>query len=174
LVSSIIFRLFPILTMTAGLQWRSHPTFILFTVAIGQFIDLFLYSIVLPVLPFLLQDRLHLDPKDVQSQVSILLACFSAASLMFSIPAGWLADWMPTRRTPYLAGLMVLMIATVMFAVARTFWLLAMSRVLQGLSAAIVNATGLAMVVDTVGSKRLGTTMGTVCCHCLAFELYFE
>lgn len=52
--------------------------------------------------------------------------------------------------------------ASVMFAKSRIFWLLAMSRVLQGLSAAIVNATGLAMVVDIVGFEKLGMTMGTV------------
>jgi MFS family permease len=151
------------LTMKSRFGWRSHPTFLLSTVAIGQFTDIFLYSIVLPVLPFLLQHRLHLDPEDVQSQVSRLLACFSAASLFFSIPAGWLADWVSTRRSLYLSGLLVLMLATIIFALAKTFWLLALSRVLQGLSAAIVNATGLAMVVDTVGSRRLGATLGTVC-----------
>lgn len=148
--------------MTPGHQWRSHPSFTLLTVAIGQFTDLFLYSIILPVLPFLLKDRLHLPPPQIQTHVSILLASFSFASLIFAIPAGWLADYLPSRRTPYLAGLVVLMVATVIFAISRNFWLLVMSRALQGLSAAIVNAMGLAMVVDTVGSEKLGMTMGTV------------
>jgi len=43
----------------AGLQWRSHTLFITTTVGTGAFTDLFLYGLIVPVLPFLLKDRVH-------------------------------------------------------------------------------------------------------------------
>jgi MFS family permease len=145
-----------------GLRWRSHAVFILSTVAIGQFTDLFLYGMMIPVLPFLLHDRLDLPRQAIQSNVSQLLAAFSAASLVFSVPAGWLADWTTSRQTPYLLGLLFLMAATISLTFAESFLVLFLSRVLQGLSAAVVYATGLAMVIDTVGPNSLGRTLGTV------------
>jgi MFS family permease len=145
-----------------GLRWRSHSAFILATVAIGQFTDILLYSMVIPILPFLLHDRIGLDGNDLQIHISGLLATFSAASLVFSIPAGLLADATKTRQAPYLLGLILLIISTIMFAVAKNFISLIVARIFQGASAAIVNAVGLAMVVDTVGSERLGVALGTV------------
>jgi MFS family permease len=146
-----------------GLWWRAHPIFILLTVAIGQFSDIFLYGMVLPVLPYLLRDRLGLPLITIQSHVSVLLAAFSAASLVFAVPAGWMVDWMATRQRPYLIGIIALTAATILFATAENFSLLFVSRVLQGLSAAVVSAAGLAMVIDTMGCKNLGKTLGTVC-----------
>jgi MFS family permease len=163
----LVHRAFSIISMIGsspkGLWWRVHPFFILLTVTIGQFSDIFLYGMALPILPYLLRDRLGLPASTIQSHVSALLAAFSAASLVFAIPAGAMVDWMATRQRPYLIGIIALMAATVMFATAENFALLFISRLLQGLSAAVVSAAGLAMVVDTTGCKDLGKTLGTVC-----------
>jgi MFS family permease len=155
-----------------GLWWRSHPFFILVIVAVGRFSDILLYGMVVPVLPYLLRDRLGLPEVNIQTDVFVLLAAFSAASLVFSLPAGWLVDWTVTRRYPYLIGLTALTAATTLFAVADTFVLLFVSRVLQGLSAALVSAAGLAMVIDTTGSRNLGKTLGTVCGMHEMYELF--
>ena len=40
---------------------------------------------------------------------------------------------------------------------------LAVARVLQGISAAVVWTIGLALVLDTVGPENLGKTIGSVC-----------
>jgi MFS family permease len=117
----------------------------------------------MPVLPYLLRNRLGLPVDIIQSHVSVLLAAFSAATLVFAVPAGWLVDWMASRRHPYLIGLLALIVATIMFASAESITLLFVSSVLQGLSAAFVAAAGLAMVIDTTGFKNLGKTLGTVC-----------
>lgn len=116
-----------------------------------------------PVLPYLLRDRLGLPASTIQSHVSALLAAFSAASLVFAVPAGAMVDWMTTRQRPYLIGIIALTAATIMFAAAENFALLFVSRVLQGLSATVVSTAGLAMVVDTMGCENLGKTLGTVC-----------
>jgi len=133
------------------------------TVAIGQFSDCFLYVIAIPVLPYLLRDRLGFNEDKIQSYVSVLLAAFSGASLLFGVPAGLLVDLTTTRRLPYLLALIALTAATVMFAYAEHFVWLFVSRVLQGLSASVVYVAAMAMVVDTTGSNNLGKTLGTVC-----------
>ncbi|KAM3537661.1 hypothetical protein ARSEF1564_009421 [Beauveria bassiana] len=58
-----------------GHRWRSARPFVIATVGIGLFSDLFLYGIVVPVIPFLLRDRLGVDDDDaIQTQTSRQLA----------------------------------------------------------------------------------------------------
>lgn len=64
----------------AGLKWRSNTLFIVSTVAVGLFSDLFLYGLIVPVLPFVLQDRVGVPKDQIQSHVSGLLAAYAAAS----------------------------------------------------------------------------------------------
>ncbi len=146
-----------------GLRWRSDTYFVIATVAIGLFTDLFLYGLVVPVLPFMLRDRLSIPEDQIQSYVSGLLAAYAGASVLSALPAGWLADRTDSRRAPFLSGLAALLVATVMLAFGQSVALLVVARVLQGVSAAVVWTIGLAMVLDTVGSENLGKVVGTVC-----------
>ncbi|KAK2606332.1 hypothetical protein QQS21_003263 [Conoideocrella luteorostrata] len=145
-----------------GNHWRSKPIFTLATVTVCLFTDLFLYGLVIPVLPFLLRDRLHIPQNDVQSYTSGLLAAYSGASVLFSIPAGWAADKIGARKPPFMAGLVFLAVGTVLFAMGRSFALLLIARVLQGAAAAVVWTVGLATVQDTVGPAKMGQAVGTI------------
>lgn len=146
-----------------GLKWRSSTVFIVGTVAISLFTDLFLYGLVVPILPFILQDRIHLPENQIQSHVSGLLAAYAAASVIFSPLAGIIADKVSARQLPFLAGLTALLIATVILSLGKTVAVLAIARVLQGISAAFVWTVGLTLVLDTVGPDNLGKTVGSVC-----------
>lgn len=145
-----------------GLKWRSNTLFIIATVAIGLFTDLFLYGLIVPVLPFMLRDRVSLPQDKVQSYVSGLLAAYAGASVIFSVPAGWVADRTNARQAPFLAGLAALLGATILLAVGQNVPVLVVARVLQGTSAAVVWTVGLAMILDTVGPENLGKTIGSV------------
>lgn len=145
-----------------GLKWRSSTYFIVATVAIGLFTDLFLYGLVVPILPFMLQDRVSVPQEQVQSYVSGLLAAYAGASVLFSVPAGWVADRTNARQTPFLAGLAALLGATIMLAFGQSVSVLIVARVLQGTSAAVVWTVGLAMVLDTVGPENLGKVIGSI------------
>ena len=146
-----------------GLKWRASTVFIVGTVAISLFTDLFLYGLVVPILPFILQDRIHLPEDQIQSHVSGLLAAYAAASVIFSPPAGIIADKVSARQLPFLAGLTALLTATVIFSLGKSVAVLAIARVLQGISAAFVWTVGLTLVLDTVGPDNLGKTVGSVC-----------
>ena len=124
--------------------------------------DIFLYGIIVPVMPFALTKRAHIQPRDVQHWVSILLAVYAAGLLFASPILGWLVDKSRTRRMPLLIGLVVLSGATIMLCIGTSIGILVAGRLLQGLSAAVVWTTGLALLVDTVGQKEVGQTMGII------------
>lgn len=146
----------------AGLTWRSNTFFIVATVAVGLFTDLFLYGLIVPILPYLLQDRLGLPEDQVQSHVDGLLVAYAGASVLFSPIAGYLADKLSTRQAPFLLGLTVLILATVLLFVGANVPTLVVARVLQGVSAAFVWTIGLALCLETVGPENLGKTIGSV------------
>ncbi|KAK8066475.1 hypothetical protein PG997_013222 [Apiospora hydei] len=145
-----------------GLQWRSSTAFILATVAIGLFTDLFLYGLVVPVLPFLLRDRISIPNDEIQSYSSDLLAVYAGVQLLCSVPAGWIADKMNSRQAPFLCGLTALLGATILLAVGQSIGVLVIARGLQGMSASVVWTVGLAMIRDTVGPQNLGKAIGTI------------
>jgi MFS family permease len=145
-----------------GLKWRSSTSFIISTVAIGLFTDLFLYGLIVPVLPFMLRQRLDLPQDKVQSYVSALLAAYAGASVLCSLPAGWIADRTNARQLPFLSGLAALLGATILLAFGQSVAVLVLARVLQGVSAAVVWTVGLAMILDTVGPENLGKVIGSV------------
>lgn len=146
----------------AGLYWRSNTFFIVATVGIGLFTDLFLYGLVVPIIPFMLEDRVGLPPERIQSNFSGLLAAYAGASVVFSPIAGIIADRLPSRQGPFLVSLLALLGATILLFLGTTLPVLVLSRALQGVSAACVWTIGLALCLETVGPQNLGKTIGSV------------
>jgi MFS family permease len=129
----------------------------------GAFVDLFLYGLIVPVLPFLLKDRIGLPDSQIQSTISNLLAVYAAASCAVSPISGFLADrFSSSRQLPFLLGLILLLLSTVLLALGRSVAVLAIARFLQGASGGVVWTIGIAIVIETVGQENLGKTMGTI------------
>ncbi|KAL2285519.1 hypothetical protein FJTKL_08170 [Diaporthe vaccinii] len=146
----------------AGLSWRSNTFFIVSTVAVGLFTDLFLYGLVVPILPYMLQDRVGLPDDQVQSNVDGLLAAYAGASVLFSPVAGYIADKTSTRQAPFLLGLVALMLATLLLFLGTNMPVLVVARLLQGISGGFVWTIGLALCLETVGPENLGKTIGSI------------
>ncbi|KAL8671261.1 MAG: hypothetical protein Q9168_004230 [Polycauliona sp. 1 TL-2023] len=144
------------------LKHRSSRGFILTTICVAVFTDIFLYGIIVPVVPFALTKRAGVAEADVQHWVSVLLAVYGAALLASAPVCGFLADRSTSRRLPLLAGLLALAGATLMLCFGRTIAVLVAGRLLQGISAAIVWTVGLALLVDTVGQGEIGQVMGYI------------
>ena len=83
-----------------GLEWRSNTLFIVATVGVGLFTDLFLYGLIVPILPSILEDKVGVPDSQVQGNVSGLLAAYAAASVVTSPFAGILADRLSSRQAP--------------------------------------------------------------------------
>ncbi|EXJ92143.1 hypothetical protein A1O3_00693 [Capronia epimyces CBS 606.96] len=144
------------------LEFRSSKGFILFAVCWSVFTDVFLYGIIVPVIPFALQDRVHISQKDTQHWVSVLLAVYAAALLVFAPLFGWVADRTPSRRAPLLGGLIVLAGSTLMLCLGKTIAVLVVGRLLQGASASVVWTVALALMADTVKEEEAGRAIGYV------------
>ncbi|CAK3756241.1 MFS-type transporter [Lecanosticta acicola] len=144
------------------LRIRSSKTFIILTVSSSIFTDIFAYGIVVPVFPFALTSRAGIDPKNIQTWLSIFLAVYGASLLICSPIFGWLGDRMKYRQIPFLIGLLLLGGSTVMLCVGNSIAVFAVGRILQGASAAVVWVVGLALLVDTVGPEEIGIAMGYI------------
>lgn len=110
----------------------------------------------------MLRDRVSVPEYQIQEHTSQLLAMYAGASVLFSVPAGWIADKLGSRQIPFLIGLGILLAATTLMGFGETMPVLSIARLLQGMSAAVVWSTGLAMVQDQVGPAELGQIIGTV------------
>ncbi|KKY25949.1 putative mfs transporter [Diplodia seriata] len=143
------------------LKYRSNAGFISATVSIAVFTDIFLYAVIVPVMPYTLTEKTGIAPDAVQHWNSVLIAVYGAALLAFSPICGHLADHhSTTRRLPLLLGLAALAAATAMLNVGTSIGVLVTARLLQGASAAVVWVVGLALLVDTVGRDDVGQAMG--------------
>jgi MFS family permease len=142
------------------LNIRSSNAFIITTISIAIFTDIFLYSVVVPVLPFALTGRAGVKEEDLQRWTSIFLSVYGAALAVGSPIFGWFADKSSSRRIPLLLGLLALGGATAMLCVGSSLPVLIMGRALQGLSAAVVWTVGLALLSDSIEREKLGAAMG--------------
>ncbi len=145
----------------AFLAFRSSTLFITFTVCLAIFTDILLYGLIVPVIPFSLTAQVGVPEDRVQHWTAILLACYNAALVVGSPPAGFYADHTSSRRWPFILGLLALCGATLLLCLGKTIAVLVVGRILQGLSAAIVWSVGLALLVDTVG-RDVGYAIGYV------------
>lgn len=133
------------------------------TVIICMFTDLFLYGLIIPIIPFILHDRIGLSGDiDLQAYTSLLLSSYAGAAAFFVPICGYISDLVPQRREIFLVGLLCLFISTVMTAMGQSLVVLFAGRILGGLSAALVWPVGIALIMDTVGADRLGVALGTV------------
>ncbi|KAK5996876.1 putative MFS-type transporter C18.02 [Cladobotryum mycophilum] len=134
--------------------------FVILTVAVAVFADLFTYSIIIPILPTILDRRVHVPPEKIQVTLAGMLAAYNAANIICSPISGYLADKWSNRKIPLLAGLLALTGSTVLFAVSKNVGLLYLARILQGASGSIVWSVGFALLVDSVPTEEVGSAMG--------------
>ncbi|KAL4944185.1 hypothetical protein BDV06DRAFT_220551 [Aspergillus oleicola] len=144
------------------LEFRSSKAFVTWVVAIAVFTDVFIYGMIIPILPEVLMTRVSVPEDQLQQWMSILLAAFGGALLIGSPIFGYFADRSSSRQAPFLIGLFALAGSTMMFWFARTISMLVIARVFQGLSCAVVWTVGMALIVDTMGKDQVGAAMGIV------------
>ncbi|EED22813.1 hypothetical protein TSTA_063000 [Talaromyces stipitatus ATCC 10500] len=147
-------------------QWsttfRSSKSFIIVVVSVAIFADVFIYGMVIPLIPAILKDRLHLPDDQLQTWMAILLATFGGALLVSSPVVGYFADKGSSRKGPFLVGLIAVAGATIMFWLARSPTMMIVARILQGVAEAAMWTIGNALVVDTMKKDQLGVAMGYV------------
>ncbi|KAI8898772.1 major facilitator superfamily domain-containing protein [Globomyces pollinis-pini] len=136
---------------------RSSKAFVLLVVSLGLFIDTFAYTVVMPFIPFVIED-IGGDPKDI----GLILIWFSVGIIIGSITFGILTDKLKQKRSLMIMGLMFLAIATIVMIYIKSFLSLSIGRFFQGIASGSVWVLGLSLLADSYDQSELGTPMGFV------------
>lgn len=140
---------------TASHSRRIESGWPLLALACGViFIDSVGYGVVVPVLP-LYAKQLHVS----DFAVGFLFATYAIALLAAAVPMGILSDrW---GRKPFiLFGMFAMAGAFVFYAFAKSYPVLVVARILDGLTAAATWSAGLALLGDRFEEKEMGSKMG--------------
>ncbi|KAK5989068.1 putative MFS-type transporter C18.02 [Cladobotryum mycophilum] len=148
--------------MPAFARFRSSPLLIITTISYAIFTDLFLYAVVVPVMPFTLTNRIGIPEHQVQIWVSISLAAYAGAILVGSPFCGYMADRTQNRKIPLLIGVVILVLSTLLLCLSHNIPMLLIGRIFQGLSTSVTWPVGLTLMIDTVGPERAGEAAGYV------------
>lgn len=120
------------------------------------FVDSLGYGVVVPVLPLYAE---NLGISDFH--LGLLFAAYAIALLVGAIPFGMLSD--RYGRKPFLMfGMFAMAGAFVFYAVANTYDMLILARILDGLTAAATWSAGLALIGERFDEKTLGEKYGYV------------
>ena len=111
------------------------------------FLDMITWLAAVPLVP-VWQKEFGLS----DDQSGLILGIYSFAVLLFAIPAGHLSDRLGARRMT-LIGASLFIVAAPSIALAHTFWLLVLVRVVQGACSAVTWSAGLAWLGSAVGDE---------------------
>ncbi|KAJ6114455.1 hypothetical protein N7486_000233 [Penicillium sp. IBT 16267x] len=147
---------------SVGYSWRSAPWFIITCIAIALFSTNFLYSYIVPILPVMIRERLHIDESHAQYTTSLVLSVHAFVGLVTGLPTGYIADKIPSRQASFLTALTAEAIGTIMVMIATNVPVLLIGRSIQAMGGNGAWIVGLATVADTVGQENTGKVLGGV------------
>ncbi|KAF3912371.1 hypothetical protein AA313_de0207942 [Arthrobotrys entomopaga] len=143
-----------------GYRWRSSTFFILGCITIALFAETFLYDFVVPILPYILEERNGVDPDHIQKLTYQILTVYGAV-LVFSGPfIGQWADKAKSRRSPLIISLAVSVIGTVILAASTHLFGVFIGRVLQAIGGTGAWIVGMATIRDSIDAKDIGKAFG--------------
>lgn len=82
--------------------------------------ETFLYGFLTPILSYMLEERLHLDPSQTQSYTTALLATHGFIGLVSAPIVAHLAEKTPSQKKPLLIALAGCFIGTLIIALAQS------------------------------------------------------
>jgi MFS family permease len=164
---------------------RASVPFITSVVTLGLFVDTLNYSLVLSVFPFRLE---YLGYNNVSALNGWLLFIYvrsmvpfcdsplrdygvslhihhplqSGALVLATPPIAALSEYLRSRRSIMLGGLFSLFLSQLLLMEARTFAVMCVGRLFEGISSSAVLTAGLALICDTTPEKDIGSQMGVV------------
>ncbi|KIA75934.1 hypothetical protein HK57_00246 [Aspergillus ustus] len=139
---------------------RSSNPFILSVVIIALFCDIFIYSFPVPILSYMIEDRLHIDPSQTQNYTTALLGLHGFTTLIAAPIIAHFADKSPARKLPFLASLAGCFVGTLLLSLTPSIPALFVGRVLQAVAGSATWIVGSATLNDNVEVQNLGKLYG--------------
>lgn len=126
----------------------------IFILIFSEFLVCLGISLIIPVMPFL-KTELHLSATDM----GVMNALFAFAQFVASPLIGRMSD--KIGRKPVLtAGLFLFMVSEALFALTNYLWVFDISRLIGGLSAAMVVPTAMALASDITTKRQRAKVIG--------------
>jgi MFS family permease len=119
------------------------------------FLDVAFFAAIAPLLPDYV-DELGLS----KAEAGILSAAYAAGTLVFSLPAGFLASRYGPRRT-VVGGLLALGVSSLVFGAVENIALLDSARFVQGVAGALIWSGALTWLITSAPEERRGSVIGT-------------
>ncbi|KAL4956400.1 MFS general substrate transporter [Aspergillus filifer] len=148
-------------------SWRSSRALAVGTACIAMFTETLLYGFLTPILPYMLQVRLHVDPAQTQSSTTRLQTTYGVAMLVATPLNANLADRVKSRKVPLLVSLGACLVGTLLVAFTPSLPAVYVGRVLQAIADSAAWIVGLAMLTDSVDQQDIGKMMGL----CMSFVI---
>ncbi|KAJ5336609.1 Siderophore transporter [Penicillium brevicompactum] len=143
-----------------GYSWRSSRILIVSSITVALFAETFLFGFLTPILSYMLEERLHIDPSQTQRYTTALLTSHGFVGLVSAPVIAYLAEKTASQKTPLLFSLAGCLVGTLMIAFSTSVWALFTGRVLQGAAGAGTWVVGFALLANNVDKKNLGASMG--------------
>ncbi|KAJ5913976.1 major facilitator superfamily domain-containing protein [Penicillium tannophilum] len=143
-----------------GYRWRSSRSLIIGTACLSLLTEVLLYGFVVPILPYMLENRLGQDPAQTQQLTAWLLGIHGFATVLFAPILAHFIDKTSNRRSPLLISLAVAFGGTILVAATPTYWALTLGRVIQGIAGAAAWIVCLAILTENAGEGNVGKMMG--------------
>lgn len=121
----------------------------------ANFLLFFAFYLILPILPFYLQERFMTD----KSMIGFILSCYTIACLCIRPFSGYLLDTF-ARRPLYLLAYGIFMVIFAGYMVASLLSTFIVLRILHGFAFGMVTVSGNTIVIDILPSSRRGEGLG--------------
>lgn len=128
----------------------------IFILVLSEFLVCLGVTLVIPVMPFL-KNELHFSAADM----GFMTALFALAQFVFSPLVGIVSDRIG-RKPLLIIGLVLYSLSEVIFALTNQLWLLDVSRIIGGLSAAAYIPTAMAMAADITTTSQRAKVIGWI------------
>ena len=123
---------------------------------LANFLTAFSFFLLVPTLPFYLEERYGLEP-DV---VGLVLSCYVVAVLCIRPFAGFVADILPRKRVYVVSYLLFALSFVGYLFVSGEIMTFILLRVVHGFAFGALNTTGNTLVIDIMPSSRRGEGLG--------------
>lgn len=124
---------------------------------IGLMSDTLVYSIIIPIIPFKLE---QMGYKKVSGRIGWLLFAYSAGVVISTPLLASYSERSKNRQLPLILSLTALTLSQVLLMLAGRYWVMCVARFIEGISSSGVLAIGLSLICDNTPKKHVGQQIG--------------
>ncbi|OAL75562.1 hypothetical protein A7D00_1161 [Trichophyton violaceum] len=145
-----------------GYSWRSSSSFTVACVVVTLFAETFTHGFVIPILPYILEKRNNVDPKDTQQFTYLILTTYGATAVVSGPVIGQLTDRFKYPKIILAVGLGIALLGTVVLATSTNLINVFLGRMVQAVGSTVSQVVGHATLNDVVKPQNMGMVLGMV------------